>query len=579
MKSRLLILASVVLIIGCAAADREPPRWAPVDARYDALAEELENPVCDRRTREVLDSLRLLRDRRPDEQALAWRTLYWEARALVPQGRWDEALALLDQAAHAVDAPKYPYDRIRIIGLRSQILLLRGDYPASYRGYREAGDYYRRVGDVRMLASTCVNSGVIMQNLADWERAIRYFEQADSLFTLIGADAYRVKNRLNFSNALYRQGERQKAVAMLDTLLQSKECLADTLFRINVLLSRCAYSDAPCDEAAEAYALSQLTGDRKLTAKSAALLGIRHLDAGRAAEALGLLRQALDYAAEAQDNEFLLPALESKARALYATGRIDSAYRTLSEYSAARDSLDAAGSLAEIRLMEHRAAIRQYETRLDYLNERATWQRRLTALAVVSIVGLAAFVCYIFREHRRREQILKQLRETENKELNMRLEHERLRSDHLRREVDLRNRELADRVMAINTRNRMLGQLQQSIERERADGELAAPVAARLQRCIRGHQTHPEEEDAFFRVRFEAIYPGFLDRLKKAHPDLSEHELRFCAYLRMGMENKTIAHLRSVQPDSIKKLRFRIRRKLALSRNGERSLEEYLHTI
>lgn len=576
----ILTIACFLLLWGCSGSDTRggEVRWTLVDRTYDSLTLQLESPSSETRASELLEELRKRRDERPGIRALAWRTRYWEARTLVAQGRWDEALESLYEAQRQIDASKYPYDRIRMLGLQSQIALLRGDYPASYRGYREAGDYYRRIGDTAMLASTYVNTGVIIQALQDWRRALDYFRQADSLFTLAGADTYRVKNRLNFSNALYRQGERAKAVEMLDTLLRTPECLSDTLFRINVLLSYCAYSEQDCGQAAaEAYRLACRSCDRKLIAKSAVGLAIVRRNENRAQEALPLLRLALDYTASSQDNEFLLPALENTAHTLFATGRTDSAYRTLCRFSAARDSLDAASGLAEIRQMENRAAIEQYESRLAYLHERATWQRRLTILILITIGCLTAFACYAFRAHRSRERILAQLRETENKELNMRLEHETLRSEQYRREADIRNRELADRVMAINTRNRMLGELEQCIEKERGDNHLASDVANRLQRCIRGHQTHPEEESAFFRVHFEGIYPEFLERLKKAHPDLSEHELRFCAYLRMGMENKTIAHLRSVQPDSIKKLRFRIRKKLAVTPN--RSLEEWLHSI
>ena len=106
--------------------------------------------------------------------------------------------------------------------------------------------------------------------------------------------------------------------------------------------------------------------------------------------------------------------------------------------------------------MENRAAIEQYETRLTYLHERATWQLRLTLLIVITVVCIAAFICYAFRARRDRERLLNQLHEAENKELNTRLAHERLRSEQYRREVDLRNRELADRVMAINSYNRVL---------------------------------------------------------------------------------------------------------------------------
>lgn len=577
---KLFLPAVILLSVGCFRPDPAPQRqWAPADRTYDSIAQQLESPPDMHRGEELLEKLRERRDERPGIQALGWRTRYWEARALVPRGRWDEALELLHGAQQQVDAARYPYDRIRMLGLQSQIHLLRGEYPESYRGYCETDEYYRRIGDTLRLASTCVNMGVIMQELEDWRRALDYFKAADSLFILSGTDSYYVKNRLNFANALYRRGERKKAVEMLDTLLRTPECLADTSFRINVLLSHGSYAEE-CDrdgKAAEAYRLARLANDRKLIAKSAVALAIERLQRDSAAEALPLLRQALGYVEASDDSELLLPALGNTARALFATGHIDSAYRTLSQFSAARDSLGADRRLAEVRLMENRAAIGQYQTRLAYLHERATWQLRLTVLVVITVICIAAFVCYAFRTRRDRERLLNQLHEAENKELNIRLAHERLRSEQYRREVDLRNRELADRVMAINSCNRVLEELRQHIDQEQQQGHLPAEIGTRLQQSIRRHQTHPDEENAFFRIHFEAIYPGFLERLRKVHPDLSEHELRFCAYLRMGMENKTIAHIRSVQPDSIKKLRFRIRKKMAV--DPACSLEDFLYSI
>lgn len=506
------LFAVILLAAGCFAPDPALQKeWAPADRTYDSLARQLESSQDARNGGELLAKLRTRRNQLPDNPVLGWRTRYWEARALVPQGRWDEALELLRDAERQVDPARYPYDRIRIVGLQSQIRLMRGEYPDSYRGYCETDEYYRRTGDTLRLASTCVNMGVIMQELEDWQRALDYFKAADSLFTLSGTDTYYVKNRLNFANVLYRQGERKRAVGILDTLLRTPECLADTSFRINVLLSYCSYAegDERGGEAAEAYRLARLSDDRKLIAKSAVALAIERLQRDSAAEALPLLRQALDYVEASDDAEFLLPSLENTAHALYATGQADSAYRTLSRFSAARDSLGADRRLAEVRLMENRAAIEQYETRLTYLHERATWQLRLTLLIVITVVCIAAFICYAFRARRDRERLLNQLHEAENKELNTRLAHERLRSEQYRREVDLRNRELADRVMAINSYNRVLEELRQKIEQEQHEGHLPAQIGIRLQQSIRRHQTHPDEENAFSGSTSRRSTPAF----------------------------------------------------------------------
>ena len=57
---------------------------------------------------------------------------------------------------------------------------------------------------------------------------------------------------------------------------------------------------------------------------------------------------------------------------------------------------------------------------------------------------------------------------------------------------------------------------------------------------------------------------------------ITEGELRLCAYIRTGMENKHIAQMLSLQPESVKKNRYRLRQKLNL---GKESLEDFLRGI
>ena len=123
----------------------------------------------------------------------------------------------------------------------------------------------------------------------------------------------------------------------------------------------------------------------------------------------------------------------------------------------------------------------------------------------------------------------------------------------------------------------MLNELKQQLDKERQTGNIPQAVTTRLKQYIMNQHVPDEEEGTFFHVHFEGIYPGFFSRLQEAHPDLSEHEMRFCAYVRMGMDNKMIARILFVQPDSIKKLRHRIRKKVSLPPAD--SLENYLRTI
>lgn len=551
-------------------------RWIPTGTSFDSLAYQISQTSAGKLYEPILKQMYLLCEQRPDLPVLQWRTKYWDARYCVFHAEWEKAQFLLKEALLQINPDKYPYDRARIIGLQSQIYLMRGDFLESYKGYRQVSAFYSRINDTLMLANAYVNTGIIMQNLEDWNRALDFFKQADSCFHILGTSHFRQKNRLNLSNALYRLGEEQRAVKILEELLDTPECCADTSFKINVLLSLFSYT-CHQEQVEAAYQLAKVYGNKKLTAKSATGLAAGYLQAGRGEQSLPLYRKAIAYINENQDYEFILPVLQGLTNTFATLKNIDSAYYYLRHFEVARDSLSAANGLAEIRHMESRAAIGHYEYRLTHLREKSLWQRRLMFLLFFTVACIATFICYIFWTRRRKEHILKQLREAENKELCIRLEHEMLYKEQLRREVDTRNRELAEQVLAINTRNRMLNELKQQLDKERQAGNIPLTVTTRLKQYIMSQHVPDEEEGTFFHVHFEGIYPGFFSRLQEAHPDLSEHEMRFCAYVRMGMDNKMIARILFVQPDSIKKLRHRIRKKVLLS--PDNSLENYLRII
>ena len=85
-----------------------------------------------------------------------------------------------------------------------------------------------------------------------------------------------------------------------------------------------------------------------------------------------------------------------------------------------------------------------------------------------------------------------------------------------------------------------------------------------------------DDEWDFFKMQFVKVHPDFFVRLKTLCPSITEGELRLCAYIRTGMENKHIAQMLSLQPESVKKKRYRLRQKLNL---GKESLEDFLRGI
>jgi len=65
-----------------------------------------------------------------------------------------------------------------------------------------------------------------------------------------------------------------------------------------------------------------------------------------------------------------------------------------------------------------------------------------------------------------------------------------------------------------------------------------------------------------FKVYFENVHPSFLDALASSYPDLTNNELRLCAFLRMGLSTKEIASLQGVSTRAVEKAKERLAKKL-----------------
>lgn len=56
----------------------------------------------------------------------------------------------------------------------------------------------------------------------------------------------------------------------------------------------------------------------------------------------------------------------------------------------------------------------------------------------------------------------------------------------------------------------------------------------------------------------------FQRRLQDQHPTLTPYDLRLCTYLKSNLSTKEIATLLNITPDSVKKAKHRLRKKLRL---------------
>jgi DNA-binding CsgD family transcriptional regulator len=67
-----------------------------------------------------------------------------------------------------------------------------------------------------------------------------------------------------------------------------------------------------------------------------------------------------------------------------------------------------------------------------------------------------------------------------------------------------------------------------------------------------------------FKRRFKELNPNFLENLIKKHPNLSKSDIRLLTLIKVDYTQKEIANILGIEPDSVKKAKSRVRKKLEL---------------
>lgn len=115
-------------------------------------------------------------------------------------------------------------------------------------------------------------------------------------------------------------------------------------------------------------------------------------------------------------------------------------------------------------------------------------------------------------------------------------------------------------------KNHLLKEVEQELTHIHAVNE--SEEKARLQKITDLQQARilTSEDWQSFQSLFEEVYATFFTKLKEAYPQLSKADHRLLALMKLRMDNDRIADMLAISYDSLKKSRYRLRKKLDLSK-------------
>ncbi len=149
----------------------------------------------------------------------------------------------------------------------------------------------------------------------------------------------------------------------------------------------------------------------------------------------------------------------------------------------------------------------------------------------------------------------------------------RLQSEKL----EYRTKELSAMTMRMIRKNEILEKMPETLRRfaDSENPDLKDAYSALLK--VVQSNLDADQDWEQFKLHFQEVHEGFFSKLEERYPELTQHDLRLCAYLRMNLTSKEIARLLNITLAGINKSRQRLRQKLEV--DSDTDLVEFLRRI
>jgi tetratricopeptide (TPR) repeat protein len=386
---------------------------------------------------------------------------------------------------------------------------------------RLAADYLRQAGDFNQLAAALSNIGVLYIS-SHPDSAIYYFQYViDSLPT-----ANQIPAKYNIANLLANELQRTDE-AMALYLKVKKESEQNDIFQGvlyakagigNIYLKKNNYTQALAyyqETAREADSV----GFRELANSVRANIILAYEEQGNYKEAFRLLR-----ALETHKDSAL--SLEKQI----AIHELELFYQT------------------ENQRLENKNLLTQIE------NQKLTARYRLLIVSLL-LTFLTTTVILVVRKNRIKA---KQLRELEEK-YHLLAEIERIKSEQAEFLEKIVGQQ-QDELISIAKENELM-------RSEFADKPLLPLLNSDDESPdFIGNKTYWQN----LSLKFDLIYPGFVEGLTKNHPRLTQNDIQFCMLIKLNIPLKDIASIFNISMPGIYKKKYRLEEKLNLKGNDDR---------
>ena len=523
-----------------------------------------------------------------DNSALAL-AFYYQAACYIILERYDSAFFLCHHALRFAENHKNELVIGKMKNVLANYYLAKNEFKEANKCLMEALEICEKVGSKKDIANTFNGFGLLYYDLKEPDKAINYYTRVIGLSKEPDKKRQESVAYLNISNCYLAKQDFNLTLYFLNKALAGFRALNDSAFIMMCAMNRgiVAIDQGDKEKGLSCYFKVMEFSKRQ---KKIVLLGHTLFNIANVYFDKGDLALARKYFMESIGVYRSISNKSGEKNVLFQLSKIEQrkdnwkqAFSYYDRYINVRDSILNADLLKNINDLQWKYDFQKKENETTVIRKKFEVKQRETVILISSFTFFAIVVVLFGALVRLANKNLK--KSDKLKELLIIHLQEQMAADEkinnlerlrLKAEIEAKNKELTTSSLQLITKNEILTDISGIAESYYKKKAVNEECYVRLKSVLKENLDQERSWEHFKRL-FEEVHTDFFRNVKQTCPEITENELRLCAYLRINLQNKEIAKILNVTPDSLKTLRSRIRKKFRLEKDA--ILEEYIRGI
>ena len=521
-----------------------------------------------------------------EHQELFPQYLYWKSVANYAQGFSEPNITTVIKAKIKLfDEKKYPFENALLLHSLACNNAIVGNYTDSFTNALKALVIYKKLGNQLYESRVDQLLGIICFRTRNYKMSWQFSKQSMTK-ALPKEEFYRSAINLYSSQAFDVTG-RKEAMAALVKLVPVVEGLNDlSLSAVLYLNIGCFYSLENEEDLMNVYFekakyIGSQIDNKSFSTSLLINLGSYALGSGNLVKAESDLQKAEQLSLETGDAEQLSLVYQIMSLIYEKKGSTDKAFMYLKKYNEQKEKILSNSKTIDSYQNYLSTFMASAENEVMISKQNTLLEKRkfyITLIFSLFIILLGISILAIFYQKKKQQSIIK---ESEKEALQKQLDYEKsiqqIQEEKHKEVLDAKVREVASYSLILSNKNNVLQEiLQKAGKSNEIEGMENEDLSDNIIDIVRKN-LNTEVESHKFIHHFNEVHPQFFTKLKSICNDLTENNLRMCAYFKMGMSMKQVAVILNVSTETVKNARYRLKKKLMLAKDD--SLDDFLRNI